>query len=131
MRELASVASRLWREERNNTSHTNGGRHHRLEPHEDNLEQGRTENHAQNLDSSFLSVNERENIVPKTPEAASVAAQAYLLTTQPTHGDPCESMHRAVKQGLGLIGDKLEQGEIPRQDKSPHRHNSPQQTTRK
>jgi hypothetical protein len=36
-------------------------------------------------------------------------------------------MHQAAIQGLRLIGDKLQQGEIPRQDRSPHKHNSPQQ----
>jgi hypothetical protein len=60
----------------------------------------------QNLDSSFLSVDEQGNIIPKTPEAALVAAQAYLFTTQPTPGDPRESMHRAALQGLGLVGNR-------------------------
>jgi hypothetical protein len=67
------------------------------------------ENRMQNLDLSFLSINERGNIIPKTPEAALVAAQAYLLTTQPAPGDPRESMHQAAIKGLGLIGDKLNQ----------------------
>jgi hypothetical protein len=43
---------------------------------------------SRNLDSSFLSVDERGNIIPKTPEVALVAAQAYLFTTQPTPEDP-------------------------------------------
>jgi hypothetical protein len=73
-----------------------------------------------------MSADERGNIVSKTTKAVLVAAQAYLLTTQPAPGDPHESMHRAAKQGLGLIGDKLQQGEIPWQDRSLHRHNSPQ-----
>jgi hypothetical protein len=77
-------------------------------PNRRNTEQGNKGNHVQNLDSSFLSIDEKGNIVPKTPEAALVAAQAYLLTTQPTPGDPCESMHRAAIQGLGSIGDKLQ-----------------------
>jgi hypothetical protein len=72
------------REEHSNTSYTNGGRHHRLEPHEDNLDQGNRGNLVQNLNTSFLSVDERGNIVTKTPEAALVAAQAYLLTTANT-----------------------------------------------
>jgi hypothetical protein len=58
--------------------------------------------------SSFLSVDERGNIVPKTPEVALVAAQAYLLTTQLAPGDPRERMHQAAIKGLGLIGDKLQ-----------------------
>jgi hypothetical protein len=60
-------------------------------------------NLSQNLDSSFLSVDERGNIIQKTPKAALVAAQAYLFSTQPTPGDPREHMHRAALQGLGLV----------------------------
>jgi hypothetical protein len=45
--------------------------------------------------------------MPDTPEAALVATQAYLLTTQPEPRDPRESMHQAAIKGLGLIGDKL------------------------
>jgi hypothetical protein len=89
-------------------SYTNGGRHHRPQPHEGNLEQGNRGNHVQNLDSLFLSVDDRGNTMPKIPEAALLAAQAYLLTTQPAPGDPCKSMHQAAIQGLGLIRDKLE-----------------------
>jgi hypothetical protein len=37
----------------------------------------------------------------ETPEAALVAAQAYLLTTQPKPGDPREHMHQAAIRSLG------------------------------
>jgi hypothetical protein len=37
--------------------------------------------------------DEEEDFVQETPEAALVAAQAYLLTTQPKPGDPQEHMH--------------------------------------
>jgi hypothetical protein len=37
-----------------------------------------------------------EDFVQETPEAALVAAQAYLLTTQPEPGDPREHMHQAA-----------------------------------
>jgi hypothetical protein len=84
----------------------------------------------QNLNSSFLSIDERGNIIPKSPEAALVAAEAYLLTTQPTPGDPRESVHQAAIKSLGLIGDKLNQEEIPQKDMSPHQQNSPQQGRR-
>jgi hypothetical protein len=50
------------------------------------------EGHARNHNSSS-SVHEEENIIQDTPEAGLVAAHAYLLTTQPEPGDPCESMH--------------------------------------
>jgi hypothetical protein len=56
----------------------------RTRAHEDNLDQGNRRNLVQNLNTLFLSVDERGNIVPKTPEAALVAAQAYLLTTANT-----------------------------------------------
>jgi hypothetical protein len=53
----------------------------------DNLHNGERQILAKNLESSLLSVDERGNIVPKTPEVALIAAQAYLLITQPTPGD--------------------------------------------
>jgi hypothetical protein len=37
--------------------------------------------------------DEEEDFVQETPEAALVATQAYLLTTQPKPGDPREHMH--------------------------------------
>jgi hypothetical protein len=39
---------------------------------------------------------EEEDFVQETPEAALVAAQAYLLTTQPEPRDPREHMHQAT-----------------------------------
>jgi hypothetical protein len=45
--------------------------------------------------------------VQETPEAPLVAAQAYLLTTQPEPGDPWEHMHQAAIRSLGLIEDRL------------------------
>jgi hypothetical protein len=43
--------------------------------------------------------------MPKTPEVALVAAQAYLLTIQPA--PPREGMHQEAIKGLRLVGDKL------------------------
>jgi hypothetical protein len=43
----------------------------------------------------------------ETPEAALVAAQAYLLTTQPEPGDPREHMHQAAIRSLRLVEDRL------------------------
>jgi hypothetical protein len=42
----------------------------------DNLGHADRRNLAWNLDSSFLSVDEQENIIPKTPEVALVIVQA-------------------------------------------------------
>jgi hypothetical protein len=50
---------------------------------------------------------EEEEFVQETPEAALVAAQAYLLTTQPKPGDLREHMHQATIRSLGLVEDKL------------------------
>jgi hypothetical protein len=121
----ASMASRMLRVERSNASHTRRGRHRTPEHNREDTERGNRGNCMQNLDSSFLSINEMGNIVPKTQDAALVAAQAYLLTTQPAPGDPRESMHQAAIKGLWLIGDKLNQEEIPWKDRSPHQQNSP------
>jgi hypothetical protein len=103
MRESASAMSRILQEERSNASQTGGGQHCKLEPNRREAEWQNKTNRAQNLESSFLSVDERGNIVPKTPEAALVAAQAYLLTTQLAQGDPRESTHQATIKGLRLI----------------------------
>jgi hypothetical protein len=48
----------------------------------DNLRHADRRNLLRNLDS----VNERGKIIPKTPEAALVVAQASLFTAQPTSG---------------------------------------------
>jgi hypothetical protein len=45
--------------------------------------------------------------VQETPEAALVAAQAYLLTTQPEPRDLREHMHQAATRILGLVEDRL------------------------
>jgi hypothetical protein len=74
----------------------------------DNLDHGERQNLAWNLESSFLSVDEQGYIMPKMPEAVHVREQAYLLTTQPTPGDPHEGMHRAALKGLGLVGNRLQ-----------------------
>jgi hypothetical protein len=39
---------------------------------------------------------EEEDFVQETPEAALIAAHAYLLTTRPEPGDPREDMHQAA-----------------------------------
>jgi hypothetical protein len=45
--------------------------------------------------------------VQETPEAALIAAQAYLLTTRPEPGDPREDMHQAAIRSLGIVEDKI------------------------
>jgi hypothetical protein len=62
---------------------------------------------------------EEEEFVQETPEAALIAAHAYLLTTQPKPGDPWEQMHQAAIRSLGLVEEKLK-GNIS-EKKSTHR----------
>jgi hypothetical protein len=62
--------------------------------------------------------DEEEDFMQETPEATLVAAQAYLLTTQPEPGDPREHMHQAAIRSLGLIEDKL-MGKLP-EEKATH-----------
>jgi hypothetical protein len=84
-----------------------------------------------------LLVDEIGNIMPKMPEAALVAGQAYQLTMQLSPRYPRESMHQAAIKGLRLIGDKLRQKPLM-QDKSLHdqqkerrsRHSQSPQTRR-
>jgi hypothetical protein len=58
------------------------------------IAQIREENYAKNL--SAQQSEEEEDFVQETPEAALVAAQAFLLTTQPEPRDPREHMHQAA-----------------------------------
>jgi hypothetical protein len=67
--------------------------------------QTREESYGKSL--SAQQSEEEEDFVQETPEAALVAAQAYLLTTQPEPRDPQEHMHQAAIRSLGLIEDKL------------------------
>jgi hypothetical protein len=65
----------------------------------------REESHTKSV--SEHQSDEEEDFVQETAEAALVAAQAYLLTTQPKPGDPWEHMHQAAIQSLGLVEDRL------------------------
>jgi hypothetical protein len=105
-KDSAIAASDAARRARSDASYTNK-RHHRHGSRYENLEYSERKSISKNLDSSFLSVDEQGNIIPKTPEAALVAAQAYLHTTRPNPGDPREHMHRAALNGLKMVGNKL------------------------
>jgi hypothetical protein len=72
--------------------------------------QTREESYAKSL--SAQQSEEEKDFVQETPEAALVAAQAYLLTTQLEPRDPQDHMHQAAIRSLGLIEDKL-MGKLP------------------
>jgi hypothetical protein len=131
-RDSAIAASDAVRKARSDTSYTNSKGHRRHGSRFENLEYSERQSLSRNLDSSFLSVDEQGNIIPKTPEAALVAAQAYLHKTRPNPGDPREHMRRAALQGLKMVGNKLSAKEEEayrnkgtHKPRSPHRHNSP------
>jgi hypothetical protein len=50
---------------------------------------------------------EEEYFVQETPEAALIAAQAYLLTTRPEPRDPWENMHQAAIRSLRIVENKI------------------------
>jgi hypothetical protein len=106
-KDSAIAASIALHKARSDTSYTNSKRHHRHGSKVENLKHSKRQSLSKNLDSSFLSIEEQGNIIPKTLEAALVAAQTYLYTTRPSRGDPREHMHRATLQGLRMVGNKL------------------------
>jgi hypothetical protein len=131
-RDSAIAASDAARRARSDASYTNSKRHRRHGSRYENLEYSERQSLSRNLDSSFLLVDEQGNIIPKTPEAALVVAQAYLHTTRPNPGDPREHMHRAALQGLKMVGNKLSAKEEKayrnkgtHKPRSPRYHNSP------
>jgi hypothetical protein len=79
-KDSAIAASDTTRRACSDASYTNR-RHHRYGSRYENLEYSERQSISKNLDSSFLSVDKQGNIIPKTLEAALVAAQAYLHTT--------------------------------------------------
>jgi hypothetical protein len=79
-KDSAIAASDAAHRARSDTSYTNR-RNHRHGSRYKNLEYSDRQSISKNLDSSFLSVDEQGNIIPKTLEAALVAAQPYLYTT--------------------------------------------------
>jgi hypothetical protein len=132
-KDSAIAASNAARRAQSDASYTNTIRNRRHGLRYENLEYSERQSISKNLDSSFLSVDEQGNIIPKTPKAALVAAQAYLYTTRPSPRDPREHMHRAVLDGLKMVGNKLLAKEEEayhnkgiHKPRSPHCHNSPQ-----
>jgi hypothetical protein len=137
-KDSAIAASEAARKARSDASYSNARKNRRHGSRYDNLEYSDRQSISKNLNSSFLSVDEQGNILPKTPEAALVAVQAYLLTTRPSPGDPREHMHRAALNGLNMVGHKLSvKGEEAYHHKeghkarSPRRHNSPRRRSSK
>jgi hypothetical protein len=131
-KDSAIAASAAFHKARSDASYTNSKRHCQHRSRMENLEYSDKRSLSKNLDSSFLLVDEQGNIIPKTPEAALVAAQTYLYTTRPNPGDPREHMHQAALQGLRMVDNKLtakeeeaHRNKETHKPRSPRRHNSP------
>jgi hypothetical protein len=131
-KDLAIAASIAYHKACSDASYTNSRRHRRHGSRFENLEHSERQRLSKNLDSSFLSVDEQGSIIPKTTEAALVAAQTYLYTMRPSPGDPREHMHRAALQGLRMVGNKLTAREEEahrnkgaHKSRTPRCHNSP------
>src|SRR3954471_1550273 len=68
------------------------------------------------LHTSFMEMDADGNVIPKTPQAAIMAATAYLVAHPPLEGDPKRAMHKSALTGLGLVGAALH-GEAPTEPK--------------
>jgi hypothetical protein len=94
-----------------------------MERHRDLKHNRRTTTHIREesyaKSQSTQQSEEEEDFIQETPEAALVAAQAYLLTTQPEPGDPWEHMHQAAIRSLGLVANRL-MGNLPK-EKATHK----------
>jgi hypothetical protein len=100
-----SVSSGAYWDEYNEALNSSRERHREPKHNRRTTARAREENHARSI-SAHPSDNE-EDFVQETPEAALVAAQRYLLTTQPKLGDRREHMHQATIRSLGLVEDRL------------------------
>jgi hypothetical protein len=102
-----SASSKSYWDEHSEISDSSEERHREPKHNRRRIAQPRKEDRARSI-STPLS-DEEDDFIQETPEASLVAAQAYLLTTQPEPRDPQEHMHQAAIKSLGLVGDKLKQ----------------------
>jgi hypothetical protein len=100
-----STPSEGYWSEYSNSSESNMERHRDPKHNRRTTTQIREESHAKSQRPQQS--EEEEDFVQETPEAALVAAQAYLLTTQPEPRDPRVHMHQAAIRSLRLVEDKL------------------------
>src|SRR5215217_1213867 len=125
-KEAASASSRR-RAELSRLSGTSGDSHRearrRARSRLQNIPEAERGNIIQNLDMSFMSIDERGNIIPKTPEAGYMATQAYILASRPPPGDPREPLYNMAMAGVGVMGTAFATTppeENPRQNSPRH-----------
>jgi hypothetical protein len=117
-RDNNSISSGGYWDEYNDASESSIERHRDPKHSRRTTAQTREESYTKSI--SAHPPDEEENFVQETPEAALVAAQAYLLTTQPKPRDPREHMHQAAIRSLGLVEDKL-RGNLPEKKATHHK----------
>jgi hypothetical protein len=100
-----SVSSGAYWDEYNDASESSMERHRDPKHSRRTIAWAREESHIKSI--STHPSDDDEDFVQEMPEAALVAAQAYLLTTQPKPGDPREHMHQAAIRSLSLVEDRL------------------------
>jgi hypothetical protein len=107
-RQAAASASSRRRDELSRQSGTSGSSHrearNRARYRLQNIPDAERENLVQNLDMSFMSIDTRGNIIPKTPEAGYMATQAFILASRPPPGDPREAFYNMAIAGVGAMG---------------------------
>jgi hypothetical protein len=102
-----SASSRSYWDKYSETSDSSEERHHEPKHSRRKTTWPRKEDRAKSINTPLL--DEEEDFIQEMPEAAVVAAHAYLLTMQPEPRDPQEHMHQAAIKILELVGDELKQ----------------------
>jgi hypothetical protein len=100
-----SVSSGAYWDEYSDASESSAERHRDPKHSRRTTSWAREESRIRSISAHPL--DDEKDFMQETPEAALVAAQAYLLTTQPEPGDPQEHMHQAAIRSLGLVEDRL------------------------
>src|SRR4051812_12998670 len=83
---------------------------------------------------SFMTVDTRGNIIPKTPEAGYMEAHTYLMATRPQPGYPRLALYQTAMAGIGVMGAAIvdiigtsEPARSPRRNTKNRRSRSPRQ----
>jgi hypothetical protein len=96
------------------SSNGNHGNKHRSRT--ENMDPKERREVTRTLNASFMEMDADGTIIPKTPQAAIIAATAYLVAHPPPEGDPKRAMHKSALTGLELVGAALHQ-EAPTEPK--------------
>jgi hypothetical protein len=135
-KEAASASSRR-RAELSRQSGTSGDSHRdaraRNRSRLANVPEHEQENLIQNLDMSFISIDTRGHIIPKTSEAGCMATHAFIMASKPPTGNPTKALYQMAMAGVGVMGIAIAGSSTPQHESAPRRNspmqNSPRPTT--